>query len=55
MMGRMDGISGTMDIAASGTSAIAASLLASTERLVADEAARLMASLGIGTNFSATA
>jgi hypothetical protein len=55
----MDGITGAaggaMDIAANGTSAIAMSVLAGTERLVADEMSRLMASIGIGANFSASA
>jgi hypothetical protein len=55
----MDGItgasSGTLDIAANGTSSVAMAVLASTERLLADEAARLFSSLGIGSNFSASA
>ena len=55
----MDGITGAaggaMDIAANGVSQIAMSVLASTERLMTDEAARLMASLGVGTSFSASA
>ena len=55
----MDGLSGVggglTDLAAAGTSAIAVSVLASTEKLVADEAARLFASLGVGGNFSAYA
>ena len=44
-----------MDIAANGTSEIAMSVLASTQRLVADEVSRLMASIGIGAHFSASA
>jgi hypothetical protein len=56
----MDGLSGvgggaTMDLAAAGTSAIAMSVLESTENLVADEMSRLMASIGIGTKVSASA
>ncbi|GAC1660150.1 MAG: hypothetical protein NVS4B13_08050 [Candidatus Elarobacter sp.] len=55
----MDGITGAgggaMDIAANGISSIAMSVLAGTERLVADEAAVLMASLGVGSHFSASA
>ena len=54
----MDGISaagGAMDLAANGTSSVAMAVLASTERLMADEAARLFASLGVGSNFSASA
>jgi hypothetical protein len=55
----MDGITGAaggaMDIAANGVSQIAMSVLTSTERLVADEMSRLMASIGIGANFSASA
>jgi hypothetical protein len=55
----MDGITGAaggaMDIAANGISQIAMSVLASTERLAADETARLMASLGVGANFSGSA
>jgi hypothetical protein len=55
----MDGITGAaggaMDIAANGLSSIAMAVLAGTERLVADEAARLFASLGVGMNFSASA
>ena len=45
----------TMDLAAAGTSAIAMSVLKSTENLVADEMARLMASLGVGTKLNASA
>lgn len=44
-----------MDIAANGTSQIAMSVLAGTERLVADEMNRLMASIGVGANFHASA
>ena len=44
-----------MDIAANGTSSIAMTVLASTESLVANEMARLMASIGVGSNFSASA
>jgi len=56
----MDGISGVaggaaMDIASNGTSSMALSVLASTERLVADEVTRLFASLGIGTHVSTSA
>ncbi|HTD33492.1 MAG TPA: hypothetical protein VK665_07525 [Candidatus Elarobacter sp.] len=55
----MDGITGAaggpMDIAANGTSQIAMAVLASTERLMTDEAARMMASLGVGATFSASA
>ncbi|MDB5040719.1 MAG: hypothetical protein JWN27_1445 [Candidatus Eremiobacteraeota bacterium] len=56
----MDGISGagsasTLDIAAGATSSIAMSVLASTEKLAADEAQRLFASLGLGTAISALA
>jgi hypothetical protein len=56
----MDGISGvgsasTLDIASGGTSSIAMSVLASTEKLAADEAQRLFASLGLGTAISALA
>ncbi len=56
----MDGISGvgsasTLDVAAGGTSSIAMSVLAGTEQLVADEARRLFASLGLGTAISALA
>jgi len=55
----MDGITGAaggaMDIAANGTSSIAMSVLAGTERLVADEMSRLLASIGVGANFSASA
>jgi hypothetical protein len=58
--GTMDGISGagsasTLDIAAGATSSIAVSVLASTEKLAADEAQRLFASLGLGTAISALA
>jgi hypothetical protein len=54
----MDGITaagGAMDIAANGTSSIAMAVLASTESLMANEAARLLASIGVGANFSASA
>lgn len=55
----MDGITGAaggaMDIAANGVSQIAMSVLTSTEHLVADEVSRLMASIGIGANFHASA
>ncbi|MDB5027276.1 MAG: hypothetical protein JWO66_965 [Candidatus Eremiobacteraeota bacterium] len=55
----MDGITGAaggaMDIAANGTSAIAMSMLKSSEALVADEVSRLMASLGVGTHVNASA
>jgi hypothetical protein len=55
----MDGItgvsSGALDIAANGTSAVAMAVLAGTERLMAEEVARLFSSLGIGSNFSASA
>jgi hypothetical protein len=56
----MDALSGaaggaTMDLAAAGTSAIAMSVLKSTENLVADEMARLMASIGVGTKVNASA
>ncbi len=43
---------GAMDIAANGTSPIAMSVLTGTERLVADEMSRLMASIGVGTRTS---
>ncbi|MBV8300070.1 MAG: hypothetical protein JO083_11060 [Candidatus Eremiobacteraeota bacterium] len=56
----MDGVSGVaggavMDIAAGGTSSIAMSVLASTEALVANEAQRLFASLGLGSAINALA
>jgi len=56
----MDGITGVagggvMDIAANGTSSIAMSVLAGTESLVANETARLLASLGVGANVNTTA
>jgi|GEM_PF-4285698 hypothetical protein len=56
----MDGLSGvgggaTMDLAAAGTSAVAMSVLKSTENLVADEVARLFSSLGLGTKVNASA
>lgn len=55
----MDGITGAAggptDIAANGTSQIAMSVLSSTEQLLTDETARLMASLGVGASFSASA
>jgi hypothetical protein len=55
----MDGISAafssTMDIAAGGTSAVAASVLASTEQLAATQAAEMFASLGLGTAINAFA
>ncbi len=55
----MDGISpvtsSALDIAANGTSSIAAAVLTSTEQLVANEAQRLFASLGLGTAISALA
>jgi hypothetical protein len=56
----MDGVSGVtggsaMDIAASGSSAVAVSVLAGTEKLMADLAARLFASLGVGANVDARA
>ncbi|MBV8749566.1 MAG: hypothetical protein JO103_07615 [Candidatus Eremiobacteraeota bacterium] len=56
----MDGVSGvsgasTLDVAAAGTSSVAAYVLTSTEALLADEAQRLFASIGVGTNFSAFA
>ncbi len=56
----MDGLSGvggaTMDLAAANTSsAIAMSVLKSTENLVADEMARLMASIGVGTKVNTSA
>ncbi len=44
-----------MDIAAAGTSSIAMNVLASTEALMANEAQRLFASLGLGTAISALA
>jgi hypothetical protein len=47
--------SGTMNIAAAGTSAIALSVLKSTERLMVDEVQRLFASLGVGANVNASA
>lgn len=46
---------GTMDIAANGTSAIALSLLKSTQSLVADEMTRLLSSLGVGSNVNTSA
>jgi len=55
----MDGVSATssatLATAAAGTSSIAAAMLTSTEKLVADEATRLFASLGLGTAISALA
>ena len=55
----MDGITGVaggaMDIAANGSSSIAMAVLAGTEALMANEAARLMASLGVGANVNLTA
>jgi hypothetical protein len=56
----MDGVSGlsggaAMDIAANGTSSVAVSVLAGTEKLMADLAARLFASLGIGANVDSRA
>ncbi|GAC1575179.1 MAG: hypothetical protein NVS3B7_07590 [Candidatus Elarobacter sp.] len=55
----MDGLSGiggsAMDIASNGISSLATSVLASTERLVADEAARLLASLGAGAHVNTVA
>ena len=56
----MDGVSGVaggaaMDIAAGGTSSIAMSVLASTEKLMVDEAQRLFSSLGLGTAINALA
>ena len=56
----MDGVSGVaggaaMDIAANGASSIAMSVLASTEKLMADEAQRLFASLGLGSAVNALA
>ena len=55
----MDGISAassaTLATAAAGTSSIAVAVLSSTEQLVADEAARLFQSLGLGTAISALA
>ena len=56
----MDGLSGvgggaTMDLAAAGTSSVAMSVLKSTENLVADEMARLMASIGVGTRVNTSA
>jgi hypothetical protein len=56
-MDALAGVGGgaTMDLAAAGTSAVAMSVLKSTENLVADEMARLMASIGIGTRVNASA
>ena len=56
----MDGVTGVaggaaMDIAANGTSSVAMSVLAGTERLMADEARRLFASLGLGSAVNALA
>ena len=55
----MDALSGvggaTMDLAAAGTSSVAMSVLKSTENLVADEMARLMASIGVGTRVNTSA
>jgi len=56
----MDGVNGVaggaaMDIAAAGTSSIAMNVLASTEALVANEAQRLFASLGLGSAVNALA
>ena len=56
----MDGVHGVaggaaMDLAASGTSSIAMSVLAGTEKLMADEAQRLFASLGLGSAVNALA
>jgi hypothetical protein len=47
--------SAVLDIAAGGTSSIAMAMLSSTEKLVADEATRLFASLGLGSAISAFA
>ena len=56
-MDAMSGLSGgaTMDLAAAGTSAVAMSVLKSTENLVADEMSRLMTSLGVGTRVNTAA
>jgi hypothetical protein len=56
-MDAVSGVSGgaTMDFAAAGTSAVAMSVLKSTENLVADEMSRLMASLGVGAHVNASA
>jgi hypothetical protein len=56
----MDGLSGVAGgaataVAANGTSSIAMSVLASTEKLMADEAQRLFSSLGLGTAINALA
>ncbi len=47
--------SATMDVAAAGTSAIAVSVLKSTENLMADEMTRLLSSIGVGSNVNASA
>ena len=44
-----------MDIASNGVSSIATSVLKGTEQLVADEVARLFATLGLGTHVNAGA
>jgi len=58
----MDGVSSVgssssalLDTAAGGTSSIAMAVLSGTEQIVADEATRLFASLGLGTAISAFA
>lgn len=56
----MDGVTGipgssAAAIAANGTSMVAVSVLKSTQNLMADEVARLFASIGIGANFNAAA
>ena len=55
----MDGVStvgsSAVDLAAGGTSSIAMAVLSGTEQLMADEAQRLFASLGLGTAISAFA
>jgi hypothetical protein len=57
VMDALAGVSGgaTMDLAAAGTSAVAMSVLKSTENLVADEMSRLMASIGVGTRVNTSA
>jgi hypothetical protein len=54
----MNGISpagGIMDVAAAGNSSVALNVLASTEALSANVAAKLFGSLGIGNNINASA
>ena len=54
-MDPISSVGGTMSIAAGGTSAIAMSVLASTEAFSAQIAGELFASLGVGTHVNALA